>query len=161
MHGALCVSYSGICYASQYCFGRSANRGACAQFCRLAFDLKDSDGKTIEHQKHLLSLKDMSQIDNLETLMRSGACAFKIEGRLKDINYVKNVVSAYSQRINEIIGKYPKEFCRASLGRVQYTFTPDLKKTFNRGYTNIFSMDDSPIYFHPIRQKHWENMLGG
>ena len=147
VHGALCVSYSGICYASQYCFGRSANRGACAQFCRLAFDLKDSDGKTIEHQKHLLSLKDMSQIDNLETLMRSGACAFKIEGRLKDINYVKNVVSAYSQRINEIIGKYPKEFCRASLGRVQYTFTPDLKKTFNRGYTNYFLNGRQPNIF--------------
>ena len=138
IHGALCVSYSGVCYVSQYSFGRSANRGACAQFCRLAFDLKDSDGKTIEHQRHLLSLKDMSQIDNLETLMRSGACAFKIEGRLKDINYVKNVVSAYSKRIDEIIRKHPGEFRRASLGRVRYSFTPDLKKTFNRGYTNYF-----------------------
>ena len=86
-----------------YCFERSANRGACAQFCRMAFDLKDSDGKVIEHQRYLLSLKDMSQIDNLETLMRSGACAFKIEGRLKDINYVKNVVSAYNQKLNAII----------------------------------------------------------
>ena len=160
VHGALCVSYSGICYASQYCFGRSANRGACAQFCRLAFDLKDSDGKTIEHQKHLLSLKDMSQIDNLETLMRSGACAFKIEGRLKDINYVKNVVSAYSQRINEIIGKYPKEFCRASLGRVQYTFTPDLKKTFNRGYTNYFLNGRQPDIFSPDTPKALGEYVG-
>lgn len=160
VHGALCVSYSGICYASQYCFGRSANRGACAQFCRLAFDLKDSDGKTIEHQKHLLSLKDMSQIDNLETLMRSGACAFKIEGRLKDINYVKNVVSAYSQRINEIIGKYPKEFCRASLGRVQYTFTPDLKKTFNRGYTNYFLNGRQPDIFSPNTPKALGEYVG-
>lgn len=160
VHGALCVSYSGICYASQYCFGRSANRGACAQFCRLAFDLKDSDGKTIEHQKHLLSLKDMSQIDNLETLMRSGACAFKIEGRLKDIYYVKNVVSAYSQRINEIIGKYPKEFCRASLGRVQYTFTPDLKKTFNRGYTNYFLNGRQPDIFSPDTPKALGEYVG-
>ena len=160
VHGALCVSYSGICYASQYCFGRSANRGACAQFCRLAFDLKDSDGKTIEHQKHLLSLKDMSQIDNFETLMRSGACAFKIEGRLKDINYVKNVVSAYSQRINEIIGKYPKEFCRASLGRVQYTFTPDLKKTFNRGYTNYFLNGRQPDIFSPNTPKALGEYVG-
>lgn len=160
VHGALCVSYSGICYASQYCFGRSANRGTCAQFCRLAFDLKDSDGKTIEHQKHLLSLKDMSQIDNLETLMRSGACAFKIEGRLKDINYVKNVVSAYSQRINEIIGKYPKEFCRASLGRVQYTFTPDLKKTFNRGYTNYFLNGRQPDIFSPDTPKALGEYVG-
>ena len=160
VHGALCVSYSGICYASQYCFGRSANRGACAQFCRLAFDLKDSDGKTIEHQKHLLSLKDMSQIDNLETLMRSGAWAFKIEGRLKDINYVKNVVSAYSQRINEIIGKYPKEFCRASLGRVQYTFTPDLKKTFNRGYTNYFLNGRQPDIFSPDTPKALGEYVG-
>ena len=139
VHGALCVSYSGICYASQYCFDRSANRGACAQFCRMAFDLKDSDGKTIEHQRYLLSLKDMSQIDNLEALMRSGACAFKIEGRLKDINYVKNVVSAYNQRLNAIIAKHPDEFQRASFGRVECNFTPDLNKTFNRGYTHYFA----------------------
>lgn len=141
-------------------FRTVSQSGACAQFCRLAFDLKDSDGKTIEHQKHLLSLKDMSQIDNLETLMRSGACAFKIEGRLKDINYVKNVVSAYSQRINEIIGKYPKEFCRASLGRVQYTFTPDLKKTFNRGYTNYFLNGRQPDIFSPDTPKALGEYVG-
>ena len=102
----------------------------------------------------------MSQIDNLETLMRSGACAFKIEGRLKDINYVKNVVSAYSQRINEIIGKYPKEFCRASLGRVQYTFTPDLKKTFNRGYTNYFLNGRQPDIFSPNTPKALGEYVG-
>ena len=104
----------------------------------MAFDLIDSNGTTIEHQRYLLSLKDMNQIDNLEALMRSGACAFKIEGRLKDVNYVKNVVSAYSQRLNEIIAKYPNEFQRASFGRVEYNFTPNLNKTFNRGYTHYF-----------------------
>ena len=160
VHGALCVSYSGVCYVSQYSFGRSANRGACAQFCRLAFDLKDSDGKTIEHQRHLLSLKDMSQIDNLETLMRSGACAFKIEGRLKDINYVKNVVSAYSKRIDEIISKHPGEFRRASLGRVRYLFTPDLKKTFNRGYTNYFLKGRQADIFSPDTPKALGEFVG-
>ena len=160
VHGALCVSYSGICYASQYCFGRSANRGACSQFCRLAFDLKDSDGKTIEHQRHLLSLKDMSQIDNLEALMRSGACAFKIEGRLKDINYVKNVVSAYSQRIDEIIRQYPSEFRRASLGRVAYSFTPNLKKTFNRGYTSYFLNGRQADIFSPDTPKALGEFVG-
>ena len=160
VHGALCVSYSGICYASQYCFGRSANRGACSQFCRLAFDLKDSDGKTIEHQRHLLSLKDMSQIDNLEALMRSGACAFKIEGRLKDINYVKNVVSAYSQRLDEIIRQYPSEFHRASLGRVVYSFTPNLKKTFNRGYTSYFLNGRQADIFSPDTPKALGEFVG-
>ena len=160
VHGALCVSYSGVCYVSQYSFGRSANRGACAQFCRLAFDLKDSDGKTIEHQRHLLSLKDMSQIDNLETLMRSGACAFKIEGRLKDINYVKNVVSAYSKRIDEIISKHPGEFRRASLGHVRYSFTPDLKKTFNRGYTNYFLKGRQADIFSPDTPKALGEFVG-
>ncbi len=160
VHGALCVSYSGVCYVSQYSFGRSANRGACAQFCRLAFDLKDSDGKTIEHQRHLLSLKDMSQIDNLETLMRSGACAFKIEGRLKDINYVKNVVSAYSKRIDEIISKHSGEFRRASLGRVRYSFTPDLKKTFNRGYTNYFLKGRQADIFSPDTPKALGEFVG-
>ena len=160
VHGALCVSYSGICYASQYCFGRSANRGACSQFCRLAFDLKDSDGKTIEHQRHLLSLKDMSQIDNLEALMRSGACAFKIEGRLKDINYVKNVVSAYSQRIDEIIRQHPREFRRASLGRMAYSFTPNLKKTFNRGYTSYFLNGRQSDIFSPDTPKALGEFVG-
>ena len=160
VHGALCVSYSGICYASQYCFDRSANRGACAQFCRMAFDLKDSNGKTIEHQRYLRSLKDMSQIDNLEALMRSGACAFKIEGRLKDINYVKNVVSAYNQRLNAIIAKHPDEFRRASFGRVECNFTPDLNKTFNRGYTHYFADGRQQGIFSPNTPKALGEYVG-
>lgn len=138
VHGALCVSYSGVCYASEYCFGRSANRGECAQFCRLKFDLIDDKGKTIESQRHLLSLRDMCQIEHLEELADAGACSFKIEGRLKNVAYVKNVVSAYSQRLNELVSRRPQDYCRASLGRVAYGFEPNLKKTFNRGFTNYF-----------------------
>lgn len=160
VHGALCVSYSGICYASQHCFGRSANRGACSQFCRMAFDLKDSDGKIIEKQRYLLSLKDMCQIDNLEELIQSGACAFKIEGRLKDINYVKNAVSAYNKRLNEIVRKYPNQFKRTSLGKVEYSFTPDLNKTFNRGYTNYFVQGRQPNIFSPNTPKALGEFVG-
>jgi putative protease len=138
VHGALCVSYSGICYASQQCFGRSANRGECSQFCRMKFDLVDADGKVIEHDRHLLSLKDMSQIDHLEELADAGACSFKIEGRLKDVGYVKNVVSAYSQRLDKLVAQRPQEYCRASQGRVVYHFEPNLQKTFNRGFTSYF-----------------------
>lgn len=138
VHGALCVSYSGVCYASQHCFKRSANRGECAQFCRLRFDLLDSNGREIEHQRHLLSLKDMCRIDHLEALADAGACSFKIEGRLKDIDYVKNVVSAYSRRLDELVARRPEEYCRASRGRVEYHFDPNLKKTFNRGFTSYF-----------------------
>jgi putative protease len=138
VHGALCVSYSGICYASQHCFQRSANRGECAQFCRMRFSLVDADGAEIEHERYLLSLKDMNQSDNLEKLIEAGAVSFKIEGRLKDVAYVKNVTAAYSERLNAFIRKHPDEYCRASKGRCEYTFTPNLNRTFNRGYTTYF-----------------------
>lgn len=138
VHGALCVSYSGICYASQHCFGRSANRGECAQFCRMKFSLVDAEGREVEHDRHLLSLKDMNQSDYLEELIEAGATSFKIEGRLKDVPYVKNVTAAYSQRLNQIISRHPDQYCRSSKGECHYTFTPDLNRTFNRGYTNYF-----------------------
>ena len=138
VHGALCVSYSGICYASQHCFGRSANRGECAQFCRMRFSLVDADGAEIEHERYLLSLKDMNQSENLEKLIEAGAVSFKIEGRLKDVAYVKNVTAAYSELLNAFIRKHKDEYCRASKGRCEYTFTPNLKRTFNRGYTAYF-----------------------
>lgn len=144
VHGALCVSYSGVCYASEKCFGRSANRGECAQFCRMKFNLLDSGNKEIEHQRHLLSLKDMCQIDNLEALADAGACSFKIEGRLKDAGYVKNVVSAYSQRLDEICRKHPQKYARPSFGRPRYEFEANLKKTFNRGFTNYFLKGRQP-----------------
>ena len=138
VHGALCVSYSGLCYASQHCFQRSANRGECAQFCRMRFSLVDADGKEIEHERYLLSLKDMNQSDHLLELIEAGATSFKIEGRLKDAAYVKNVTAAYSQRLDAIIRQHPEKYCRASQGRCDYTFTPDLNRTFNRGYTTYF-----------------------
>ena len=138
VHGALCVSYSGLCYASEYCFRRSANRGECAQFCRMRFSLVDADGKEIEHERYLLSLKDMNQSDNLQKLVEAGATSFKIEGRLKDVAYVKNVTAAYSERLNEIIRQQPDQYCRASQGYCEYTFKPDLNRTFNRGYTTYF-----------------------
>ncbi len=144
VHGALCVSYSGVCYASEKCFGRSANRGECAQFCRMKFNLWDADGKEIEHQRHLLSLKDLCQIDHLEELADAGASSFKIEGRLKDVNYVKNVVAAYNKRLDEIIAYNPRKYRRASRGHVDYTFEPSLRKTFNRGFTNYFLKGRQP-----------------
>ena len=138
VHGALCVSYSGACYASQYFFNRSANRGECAQFCRMAFDLKDSDGETLIEDSYLLSLKDMCQLDRLGDLLEAGVCSLKIEGRLKDANYVKNVVATYSEALNAYIAKHTGKYCRSSYGRCTYTFTPALEKTFNRGFTHYF-----------------------
>lgn len=138
VHGALCVSYSGNCYASEYCFGRSANRGACAQFCRMKFDLLDDSGNIITGNAHVLSLKDMCRIDSLERLADAGVTSFKIEGRLKDINYVRNVTAAYSRKLNEIIKKRKGEYRRSGLGTADTSFTPNLKKTFNRGFTEYF-----------------------
>ena len=138
VHGALCVSYSGACYASLHCFKRSANRGACAQFCRLSFDLLDNEDNIIEHDRHLLSLRDLNQLDAMENLLDAGVSSLKIEGRLKNADYVKNVVSAYSQQLNKIISRRPAEYRRASYGKVSYGFEPNLNKTFNRGFTHYF-----------------------
>ena len=160
VHGALCVSYSGLCYASQHCFGRSANRGACAQVCRMKFDLIDADGRDLEHQRHLLSLKDLNQSAHLEELIQAGAVSFKIEGRLKDATYVKNVVAAYSQRLDSIIAKHPDEYCRASKGHCTYTFTPNLKKTFNRGFTTYFLHGRQPDIFSPDTPKAMGEYVG-
>ncbi len=160
VHGALCVSYSGQCYASQHCFGRSANRGACAQFCRMAFDLLDADGQVIEHDRYLLSLKDLNQSGHLEELIRAGATSFKIEGRLKDVSYVKNVTAAYSERLNDIVSRYPDKYRRASLGRCTYTFEPDLKKTFNRGYTTYFLHGRQLDIFSPDTPKAMGEFVG-
>ena len=138
VHGALCVSYSGLCYASEYCFGRSANRGSCAQFCRMQFDLLDAEGNTLIPRRHFLSLKDMNQSRHLAKLIDAGATSFKIEGRLKDVTYVKNVTAAYSQLLDDYISKHSDKYERASHGKSYYTFTPDLSRTFNRGYTTYF-----------------------
>ena len=137
VHGALCVSYSGQCYASQACFGRSANRGECAQFCRLPFTLVDADGKTIVRDKHLLSLKDLNQSDRLEQLLDAGASSLKIEGRLKDVTYVKNVTAAYRLCLDKVLSRRG-EYVRSSSGSCRYAFTPQLDKSFSRGFTHYF-----------------------
>jgi len=160
VHGALCVSYSGCCYASEYCFNRSANRGACAQFCRMAFDLLDADGQVLEHNRYLLSLKDLNQIDYLQQLIDAGATSFKIEGRLKDITYVKNVTAAYSERLDSIIRQHPESYRRASLGHCTYTFRPDLNRTFNRGFTNYFLNGRQPDIFSPATPKAMGEFVG-
>ncbi len=144
VHGALCVSLSGRCNASECLFGRSANRGECAQVCRMKFDLI-ADGKTIMRNKHLLSLKDNCQIDNLEALLKAGATSFKIEGRLKDADYVKNVTAAYSQALDAIITLHPEEYSRASSGHCTFTFTPDVRKSFNRGFVRNVSKPDANL----------------
>ena len=138
VHGALCVSYSGKCYASQYCFGRSANRGCCAQFCRLSFDLIDRNGKTISHDKHLLSLKDMNRSSSIEEMLDAGIRSFKIEGRLKDVSYVKNVTAFYRQKLDEILSRRNDEFMRSSFGISELTFTPNPSRSYNRGFTDYF-----------------------
>ena len=124
VHGALCVSYSGRCYASQYCFGRSANRGECAQFCRLPFSLEDSNGKRIVEEKFLLSLRDMNRSHHLEEMMDAGVRSFKIEGRLKNVSYVKNITAYYRQQIDAVLSRRP-EYHRSSLGEEKFLFTPD------------------------------------
>ena len=138
VHGALCVSYSGRCYASQYCFHRSANRGECAQFCRLAFNLEDDQGNILATNKHLLSLKDMNRSRSVEQMLDAGISSLKIEGRLKDMAYVKNTTAYYSQLLDKIISRRPQHYRRAAYGRCHTTFEPDLNKTFNRGFTDYF-----------------------
>lgn len=146
VHGALCVSYSGQCYVSQHCFGRSANRGNCAQFCRLKFNMVDADGRVMEQDKHLLSLKDMNQSDQLEQLLEAGASSLKIEGRLKDVTYVKNVTAYYRQKLDAVFRRHP-EYCRSSSGQCTYTFRPQLEKSFNRGFTHYFLNGRQPDIF--------------
>ncbi|MBR1800508.1 MAG: DUF3656 domain-containing protein [Bacteroidaceae bacterium] len=161
VHGALCVSYSGRCYASEYCFGRSANRGECAQFCRLPFDLIDADGQVVSapanapasrlgnapdgfpvgkplRQRHLLSLKDLNRSRDLEAMMDAGISSFKIEGRLKDVSYVKNITAYYRQQLDAILARRPQDFCRASYGASTLSFRPNPLKSFNRGFTDYF-----------------------
>lgn len=132
IHGALCVSYSGQCYLSHLIGGRSANKGECAQPCRKKYSLIDDEGNFLAEEKHLLSLKDFNASEHLKGLAEAGITSFKIEGRLKDINYVKNVVGYYRNLIDDL-GLQKK-----SAGKVLFDFEPDLKKSFNRGFTNYF-----------------------
>ena len=136
VHGALCVCYSGQCYLSEMLAGRSANRGACIQACRSRYDLLDSSGKLLVKDRPLLSLKDQNLKDRLSDLAEAGITSFKIEGRLKNISYVRNSVRAYSAEMDKLADG--KKYCRASFGTVSGGFTPDVGKTFNRGYTDLF-----------------------
>ena len=138
VHGALCVCYSGQCYLSEHLAGRSANRGACVQACRSLYDLEDASGRVLVKNKALLSLKDFNLIHRLEDLAEAGADSFKIEGRLKSVSYVRNVVRAYSDALDALVRRYPDKYCRASFGTLRGGFRPDLKKTFNRDYTELF-----------------------
>lgn len=134
VHGALCVSYSGQCYLSAALSGRSANRGECAQYCRLPYTMVDATGMEIVGHKHLLSLKDMNRSDQLEALLDAGVSSLKIEGRLKDAGYVKNITAYYRKKLDTILSRRP-EYHRASAGRSIYTFEPVAEKSFNRGFT--------------------------
>ncbi|EJX06123.1 collagenase, partial [gut metagenome] len=129
VHGALCVSLSGRCYMSEAMLGRSANRGACAQLCRLPYDVYTENGQRLATRSHVLSLKDNNQSANLEALIDAGVSSFKIEGRLKDIDYVKNITAYYRQAIDRILARRP-DLCRSSDGRTRTTFTPDPAKSF-------------------------------
>lgn len=143
VHGALCVSYSGQCYLSAALSGRSANRGECAQYCRLPYTMVDAEGKEIVSDKHLLSLKDMNRSDKLEALLDAGVSSLKIEGRLKDISYVKNITAFYRQKLDTLFARRP-EYRRASAGRSRYTFEPVAEKSFNRGFTSFLLNGRTP-----------------
>ena len=150
VHGALCVSHSGRCYLSQYIGNRSANRGACAQPCRLPWDLLDESGKVLIKNRHLLCLKDLNNSAHLEELMEAGITSFKIEGRMKDADYVKNVTAYYRQKLDEIINRRSDleqasrgQICRDAIHRVSspnnaFTFEVNPEKSFNRGFTDFF-----------------------
>ena len=138
VHGALCVCYSGQCYLSEKIAGRSANRGSCIQACRSRYDLVDADGKVLVRDKALLSLKDFNLRSRIADLAEAGITSFKIEGRLKNESYVRNVVRDYSIALDDLVAKYHEEYERGSYGQVSGGFTPDTAKTFNRGYTELY-----------------------
>jgi len=138
IHGALCVAFSGQCFISHAHTGRSANRGECSQECRLPYTLEDQKGRILGKDKHFLSMKDNDQSANLRALIDAGVSSFKIEGRYKDLPYVKNATSHYRQLLDEILEHYP-EYQKSSAGNTTYTFTPQPEKTFNRSATDYFA----------------------
>lgn len=138
VHGALCVCYSGDCRLSEWIDGRSADRGECIQACRSLYDLTDASGRVLVKNKALLSLKDFNLHSRLAELADAGVCSFKIEGRLKNISYVRNITRWYAQALDSIVSANPEKYRRASFGKVSGGFTPDPDKTFNRGYTSLF-----------------------
>lgn len=143
VHGALCVSYSGDCQASLFATGRSANRGECAQMCRLPYSLTDANGVKLAPDAHYLSLRDMNRLDRLADLAEAGVSSFKIEGRLKESDYVRNTVAAYSDALSHVVENSDSRFVRASSGKVELSFTPDVTRSFNRRFTTYF-LDGRP-----------------
>lgn len=141
IHGALCVSYSGQCYMSQYLNNRSGNRGCCSQPCRSAYDLYTGDGRLLMKDSHLLSLRDFNASKHLDSMINAGITSFKIEGRLKDLSYVKNVTAHYRLLLDSIMGDHQP----ASSGKCTFFFTPDVERTFNRGYTDYFLRKRQPM----------------
>jgi putative protease len=137
IHGALCVAYSGLCYISHAHTGRSANRGDCSQACRLPYEVKDTQGRIIAHDKHVLSMKDNNQSDNLRALIDAGIRSFKIEGRYKDMAYVKNITAHYRLLLDEILDERP-DLARSSNGHSSFSFAPDPNQNFNREFTDYF-----------------------
>ena len=159
IHGALCVSYSGQCYLSHVIGGRSANRGACAQPCRLAWNLENKDGKRLISNRHLLSLRDLNNSKNIEELIDAGISSFKIEGRLKDIDYVKNVTAYYRNKIDEVIAKRD-DLCRSSRGESNPAFYPAPEKSFSRGFTDYFIHGRQKYIDAPYSPKSMGEYLG-
>ena len=145
VHGALCVSYSGRCFISEACRGRSANRGACAQYCRMSYDLEDATGRKLLTGQHLLSLRDLNRTEIVEEMLDRGVSSLKIEGRLKDIDYVRNVTAHYRRVVDEIISRRSEEFCRSSWGEAELTFTPRPEQTFSRRFTAYNTPLHKPI----------------
>ena len=159
VHGSLCVSHSGQCYLSQYIGNRSANRGACAQPCRLPWDLLDADGKVLVKGRHLLCLKDLNNSTHLEELLDAGITSFKIEGRLKEADYVKNITAYYRQLLDAIFERRP-EFVQSSLGHCSYNFEVNPEKSFNRGFTDYFIHGRQPGIGSPFTPKSMGEYLG-
>ena len=153
VHGALCVSYSGACYMSEQVCGRSANRGECAQMCRLPYDVLDEQQEEMLHQKHILSLRDLDRSALLTQMLQAGITTFKIEGRLKDADYVKNIVGYYRQLLDKLCEK-------ASVGEVRLGFTPDPDKTFHRGSTTYFSTERPASLVNMLTPKSTGEYIG-
>lgn len=144
IHGALCVSYSGRCHVSCAITGRSANRGECAQLCRLPYTLKDDGGQIVIRDKYLLSLRDFNATPHISKLIEAGVTSFKIEGRLKDAAYVKNITAHYNLELNRFISQHNESYRRTSVGVVKTSFIPDPVKSFNRGFTDYFLGERKP-----------------
>lgn len=162
VHGALCVSHSGGCYAGQALAGRSANRGECPQVCRLRFVLEDGEGRAVENlpdggsvERYWLSMADMNRLDSLAALIDAGASSFKIEGRLKPVAYVKNVTAAYSRELDRIVSESDGALIRSSFGSVHYNFTPDTQRSFNRGFTHYLLTPADRTHLHSWQSPKW------